>query len=117
MAIGQYSSNVPGRLPKPPRNGRYGLVGSQPGSVRPRMTKLYDGRNVATRPIPVITDYGDILALHAAAADQRPKGYAVNMPSGPRPAGAAPVFGTRVAGGAKIRGGVFNPATGLGEHT
>lgn len=79
---------------------------------------MYDGLNVATRPIPVITDYGDALALRAAAADQRPAGRAVNMPSGPRVAGTAQaVFGTRVAGATSIRGGVFNPATGLGEHT
>ena len=90
---------------------------AQPGSVKPRMSKLYDGRNVATRPIPIINDYGDQLAAAAAAADQRPKGYAVSMPSGPRPTGAAAVLGTKVSGAAKIRGGVFNPATGLGEHT
>lgn len=92
-------------------------IGSNPGTVKPRMSAMYNGMNVATRPIPIINDYGDQLALLAAAADQRPKGYAVNLPSGPRPAGTAAVFGTPVRGAARVRGGVFNPATGLGEHT
>jgi hypothetical protein len=97
--------------------GKSAMKGSQPGRVKPKMSKMYDGLNVATRPIPVITDYGDALALRAAALDQRPKGRAVNMPSGPRPAGLPTVLGTQVSGATKVRGGVFNPATGLGSHT
>ena len=101
-----------------PTSAKHGAGGAaQPGTVRPRMSKLYDGRNVATRPIPVITDYSDVLAMHAAAADQRPKGFAVNMPSAPHPVGTSIVFGAPVGGATKISAGVFNPATGLGEHT
>lgn len=107
--MGQY--NQPATYPKHLRGG------SQPGRVAPRMTKMFDGRNIATRPIPVIADYGDMLALRAAAADLRPKVYAVNMPSAPHPAGTAAVFGAPVAGATSVRGGVFNPASGLGEHT
>jgi hypothetical protein len=110
MGRGQYGSNR--TVPKSATRG-----GSQPGRVKPRMSKLYDGRNVATRPIPVITDYGDALALRAAAADQRPKAKAVNMPSAPHPVGGSVVLGTKVAGATRLTGGVFNPATGLGEHT
>jgi hypothetical protein len=92
------------------------MPSSNPGTVRPKMTKLYDGRNVATRPIPVITDYSDRLAIMAAAADSRPKAFAVNMPSAPHPVGTAVVFGTPVANAVRARGGIFNPAQGLGEH-
>lgn len=92
-------------------------IGAQPGSVKPQMSAMYNGMNVATRPIPIITDSSDWLALRAAAADQRPKGYAVNMPSAPHPQGTQGVFGTPVKGGTHISAGVWNPATGLGEHT
>ena len=37
--------------------------------VRPAMKKMYDGRNVATRPIPIIVDTSDLRAIAAAAAD------------------------------------------------
>lgn len=84
--------------------------------VRPRMSKMYDGKNVATRPIPLIVDSSDIRAIRAAAADQRPKTSAVNFPqSGPRPAGASVVFGTRVSGPGNVinsRTAVFAPLTG-----
>ncbi|AEL97913.2 capsid accessory protein [Mycobacterium phage Patience] len=67
--------------------------------VRPAMRQMYNGRNVATRPIPLIVDTSEIRAIMAAAADARPKTSAVNFPqSGPRPAGAAVVFGTKVSG-------------------
>ena len=89
--------------------------GVQPGSVTPNMHKMYDGRNVATRPIPIITDYGDHVAAMAAAADQRPRTEAVQMPSTPRPQGADTVFGTVVPGATQVTGGDFNPATGLSE--
>jgi hypothetical protein len=87
----------------------------QPGSVKPNMSKMYDGRNVAIRPIPVITDYGDALAAQAAAADQRPRTEVVNMPSKPAPTGADTVFGTQVPGSYQFSGGVYNPASGLEE--
>lgn len=85
--------------------------------VRPQMTKLFDGRNIATRPIPVPVSTSTLRAIAAAAADQRPKAANVNMPSGPRPLqSAVEVFGSKVAspgdnGGST--GAVFNPATGL----
>jgi hypothetical protein len=87
----------------------------QPGSVKPQMSQMYNGLNVATRPIPVITDYGDVLAAKAAAADQRPRTEAVNMPSKPRPSGADTVFGTQVPGSYQFSGGVYNPASGVEE--
>ena len=86
--------------------------------VRPAMHKMYDGRNVATRPIPVIVDESERRAIAAAAADARPKAESVNWPtSGPTQhiKGAAGVFGTQIASpGNAINGrsGVFNPATG-----
>lgn len=88
---------------------------SNPGSVRPAMKKMFDGRNIATRPIPVQIDSSDLLAIKVAAANQRPKTYAVKMASGPRPTGSDVVFGTQVAGGSKLAMGVFNPASGVQE--
>jgi hypothetical protein len=84
------------------------------------MKKMYDGRNVATRPIPIIVDSGERRAIAAAAADQKPKTSAVNFPTtGPRPGGADAVFGTKVTGAPgnviNNRSGTFNPATGLQE--
>jgi hypothetical protein len=93
-------------------SGKQGSKKSKPanaGSVKPNMHKMYDGLNVATRPIPVIIDESDRRAILAAAADQRPKQDVVNMPSGPRPSGTDAVFGTAVGGAAKVRGGVYNP--------
>lgn len=80
---------------------------------KPRMTKLYDGRNTATRPIPLVEYEGDKRASRAAAADQRPKGKATRMPQGPRVGGVSEVFGTPIK--SAPRGGVFNPASGLGK--
>lgn len=84
--------------------------------VRPRMSKMYDGKNVATRPIPIITYTSDYRAIAAAAADQRPKTSAVNFPqSGPRPGGTSVVFGTQVAAPGNVinaRTGIFAPLTG-----
>ena len=80
---------------------------------RPRMTKLYDGRNVATRPIPLIEDTSDRRASEAAAADQQHKHKATKMPSGPRVGGVDAVFGKKVGSGPGSRGATFNPATGL----
>lgn len=95
--------------------GNYTVSPSSDG-VRPAMKQMYNGRNVATRPIPLIVDSSEIRAINAAAADQEPKAYAVNMPSGPRPVGADQVFGTRVAGApgnaVTDRAAVFNPLTG-----
>lgn len=88
---------------------------ANPGRVKPKMTKMYDGRNVATRPIPVFLDSADLLAIKVAAANQTPKTFAVKMASGPRPTGADVVFGTVVAGGASVAMGTFAPATGLQE--
>lgn len=85
--------------------------------VKPRMSKMYDGRNVATRPIPLIVDESERRAIAAAASDQKPKTSAVNMPTtGPRPKGAAPVFGEKVTGAPgnviNSRTGTFAPITG-----
>jgi hypothetical protein len=81
--------------------------------VRPTTQKMYDGRNVATRPIPVIVDVSEARAIASAAADSRPKAYAVNMPSGKRIAGAEAIYGTVVsAPGNVVQGAVWNPLTG-----
>ena len=85
--------------------------------VRPNVKKMYDGRNVATRPIPLIVDESERRAIAAAASDQKPKTSAVNMPTtGPRPKGAAPVFGEKVTGAPgnviNSRTGTFAPITG-----
>jgi hypothetical protein len=87
--------------------------------VTPRMGKLYDGRNVATRPIPVIVDISEARANAAAAADQRPKGTVVNMPSKPRPSGADTIFGTQIPGTNPMgnsTSGVYDPMVGI-DHT
>lgn len=84
--------------------------------VAPKMSKMYDGRNVATRPIPLVVESSDVLAARAAAADQRPKAQNVNMPSGPRPKmDATTVFGKKISspGDAANSGAVYNPAAGL----
>jgi hypothetical protein len=81
-------------------------------SRKPNMKKMFDGRNMATRPIPVEHDTGTDRAIAVAASEQQPKHKAVNMPSGPRVAGADAVFGTKVAGATPVRGGTYNPATG-----
>ena len=81
--------------------------------VRPRTSKMYDGRNTATRPIPVVVDQSELRAIAAAAADSKPKTSAVNFPqSGPR-VKADVVFGSKVGSpGDVIRTGVFSPLTG-----
>lgn len=86
--------------------------------VRPRVSKMYDGRNVATRPIPVIVDVSEARAIAAAAADQRPKAAVVNMPSKPRPTGADTIFGTQVSSLANVTSvaGIYDPAGGI-DHT
>ena len=81
---------------------------------RPNVKKMYDGRNVSTRPIPVSTDSGTERAIAAASAEQKPKHSVVNMPSGPRVAGADAVFGVPVAGATNVRGSVHNPASNEG---
>lgn len=93
------------------------MVSPSTQGVAPKMSKLYDGRNVATRPIPIIVDESERRAIAAAAADQKPKTSAVNFPTtGPRPGGASAVFGTQVTGAPgnviNSRTGVFNPLTG-----
>jgi hypothetical protein len=85
----------------------------QPGRVRPRMSKMYDGRNVATRPIPIITDTSELRAIAAAAGDNRPRGDVVNMPSGPRPVGAKTILGTRIGSLGGINASTFDPAAGI----
>lgn len=83
--------------------------------VRASVKKMYDGRNVATRPIPLIVDTSEKRAIAAAAADSAPKTSAVNFPTtGPRPGGADAIFGTKVTGAPGNAGkkGVFNPLTG-----
>ena len=81
---------------------------------RPNMKKMYDGRNTATRPIPVSMDSGTERAIAVASSEQRPKHGVVNMPSAPRVAGADAVFGTRVAGSASIPAGIHSPASNEG---
>lgn len=81
--------------------------------VRPRMQKMYDGRNVAVRPIPLIVDNSEARAIAAAAGDQKPLGNVVNMPSKPRPTAADTIFGTPVARSANVAGAVYNPAVGI----
>ena len=91
------------------------MAPKQPGVVKPKMSKMYDGRNVATRPIPIITDTAEQRAIAAAALDNRPRGDVVNMPSGPRPVGAKTVLGTQVGSLAKLATNTFNPAAGITE--
>jgi len=75
-----------------------------------RMKKMYDGRNVATRPIPVIVDESERRAIAAAASDSKPLGDVVQMPSGPRAkAAGSGVLGKPVRGGARIKAGNYNP--------
>ncbi len=81
--------------------------------VRPVTQKMYDGRNVATRPIPLIVDVSEARAIAAAAADSAPKGAVVNMPSKPRPTAADTLFGAQVPRSADVRGAVFDPAVGI----
>jgi hypothetical protein len=80
------------------------------------MSKMYDGKNVATRPIPIIVDVSEMRAIAAAAADSQPKGAVVNMPSKPRPSGADTIFGTPVSRSATVAGAVYDPAVGI-DHT
>ena len=84
--------------------------------VRPRMAQMYRGKG-ATRPIPLIVDTSEIRAIRAAAGDQRPLGFAVKFPtSGPRPAGASVVFGSKISGPGNVINGrtaTFSPLTGL----
>lgn len=84
--------------------------------VRPAMKKMFDGRNTATRPIPVIVDTSDIRAIKAAAADAKPKTSAVQFPTRNRAAGNAEnIFGTQVSAPGNVIGGRsagFDPATG-----
>ena len=83
---------------------------------RPAMKKMFDGRNMATRPIPVIVDTSELRAIAAAAADSKPKTSAVNFPmSGPRPGGVGTVFGSKIAGPGNVingRSATFAPLTG-----
>lgn len=85
---------------------------SMSGSA-PRMNKMYDGRNVATRPIPIIVDVSEARAIAAAAADQAPKGQVVNMPSKPRPTAADTIFGTSVPRAAQLNSAAWNPSAGI----
>lgn len=80
--------------------------------VRPRMSKMYDGRNTATRPIPIIVDASEVRAIRAAAGDSRPLTAVVNFPSAPLATQAAEVFGAIVPGSTVVRGGIYNPAVG-----
>lgn len=93
------------------RMSRIGVSPSTTG-VRPPMQKMFDGRNMATRPIPIIVDASEARAIAAAAADQKPKGDVVNMPSKPRPTSSETIFGTPVSRSATVAGGVYNPSAG-----
>lgn len=81
----------------------------------PRMMKMYDGRNVATRPIPLVVDVSEARAIAAAAGDQKPLGEVVNMPSKPRPTAADTLFGTQVPRSATPRTGVYDPSAGINK--
>lgn len=81
---------------------------AQPGTVSPRMHKMFDGRNIATRPIPVIHDTSDDRAITSDAIQQAPRGEIMNFPQGPRPK-AGVVLGQKVRGGAKTKAGTYNP--------
>lgn len=81
---------------------------AQPGRVKARVKKMFDGRNMATRPIPVIHDTSDDRAIAAAVYDTKPRGDLVNMPSGRR-VSAKPILGTQIGSKAKLRAGVYNP--------
>lgn len=88
-------------------------VSPSTSGVRPVTQKMFDGRNMATRPIPVIVDTSMARAIMSAAADSRPKTSAVNMPSGKRIVGAEAIYGTPVsAPGNVAQGAVWNPLTG-----
>lgn len=81
---------------------------------KPKMKKFGQQRGTKTREIPVVVYPSDMRAIDAAAADQRPKGKATRMPSGPRVGGVSEIFGTKISsspGG----GATFNPGSGLGE--
>lgn len=80
-----------------------------------RVKKLYTGRGTATRPIPVREYESERVAAEAAASDQRAKGRAKKLPSGPRVPGMAEVFGTKIAGPKGSGGGTYNP-TGIGDN-
>lgn len=84
--------------------------------VRPMMNQMYNGKNVATRPIPIVIDVSEARAIAAAAADQAPKGAVVNMPSKPRPTGADTIFGVAVPRSATVQGAVYDPSAGI-DHT
>lgn len=91
------------------------MVSPSTSGVRPRMRKMYDGRNTATRPIPLIVDQSEIRAINAAAADSRPKTSAVQFPTNQRPISTDAVFGSKVTGPGGVidqRAGVFSPVTG-----
>lgn len=84
--------------------------------VRPMMNQMYTGRNVATRPIPIVVDVSELRAIAAAAADQAPKGAVVNLPSKPRPTAADTIFGVQVPRSAFVNGAVYDPSAGI-DHT
>ena len=91
------------------------MVSPSTSGVRPRMQKMYDGRNTATRPIPIIVDSSEVRAINAAAADQRPKTSAVQFNTNKRPVTSEAIFGTKVTGPGGVidsRAGVFQPVTG-----
>lgn len=81
--------------------------------VRPTVNKMFDGRNIATRPIPIIVDVSEARAIAAAAGDQAPLGNVVNMPSKPRPTAADTIFGVGVPRAAQINSGVYDPSAGI----
>lgn len=77
------------------------------------MKKMFDGRNMATRPIPINHDSADDRAIAAAAADQRPKTSAVQWKGSPVTGVQEAVFGKQVAAPGNVaRGATFNPLTG-----
>ena len=81
--------------------------------VRPTVQKMFDGRNIACRPIPVIVDVSEARAIAAAAGDQAPLGNVVNMPSKPRPTAADTIFGVQVPRSATVDGAVYDPSAGV----
>ena len=80
---------------------------------KPHMKKFYDGRNVATRPIPLIVDSSELKAIRVAASEQKSVAKATKFPQGPRVGGVADVFGVKIGSAGTGSQGQFNPGSGL----
>lgn len=65
--------------------------------ARARITKIFTGRNVATRPIPRIVDSSDRLAARKVQVEQTPRTSPVKALN-PRYAAGGGVLGSKVRG-------------------